>query len=683
MTENNFIEKIEFNNVNWFIKKSEINFEGYNEIQNLIEFYLKDKINAKRFKINCILGNNWSGKTKILSNIIHFFEKDIDKTWEKNLYFWKNKYEEWGLVETNCTYIFDDYFILSDMNNFSINKNILNSKNYNKFYSDILLFLNKDINKNIFSSFLNLEENYKIKLNVNFKNWKHNYWSKKSLLSFYEHYWKSSKENINDISKNIEYKWSLKFFLVMKNILIWADVNSTIFKLFWKVQIKYIWLMYIDLFLAMINHFNNDLNIRKLLKWDIKNKEFFNSEQYKNYKKSLEILKYFLDNILNDSFIKDILTKQQLKNLYNEKNNILKNFQYIKNNLNILLKNLDFLVKYFEEKNILNYKQKYPFKNYKNENILYEKFCDIVFNSKSKYILTNLLFWYEDIWIYNTNVNLNRLKDSKVNVEKNAKELYNINDMFHSWIYEIYDEIVCSEKYNCFIDIFPIEDYNILKNKFLNLNLHFTNNKLDKTKSFNNLSAWEKTILTRFTNIYMKIIEDFENWKTNFIILIDEPDLHLHLDWQRQYIQKLIDVFSTLDKKIKLHFIIATHSPFIISDLPSECIIKLNRKNNNSFQEKYKNKSFWANFVDIIKGWFFFENKVLMGSFAEENIKDFSIAQKFLMVWIKNIKDDHLREKEKSILKFLINNKIEKVEDFKKYIDLIWDDFLKENLLYL
>jgi predicted ATP-binding protein involved in virulence len=49
----------------------------------------------------------------------------------------------------------------------------------------------------------------------------------------------------------------------------------------------------------------------------------------------------------------------------------------------------------------------------------------------------------------------------------------------------------------------------------------------------------------------------------------------LHLEWQQVYIQRLIDVFSTIPSDITMHFIIATHSPFIISDLPKENIIKL------------------------------------------------------------------------------------------------------------
>lgn len=171
------------------------------------------------------------------------------------------------------------------------------------------------------------------------------------------------------------------------------------------------------------------------------------------------------------------------------------------------------------------------------------------------------------------------------------------------------------------------------------------------SKNFGDLSWWEKCMLARFTNIYMEIIN---SGKSDFIILIDEPDLHLHLDWQRQYIQKLIDVFSTINKDIKMHFILATHSPFIVSDLPSKSIILL----QNWKQVNYDWKTFWANYIDLIRDWFFFEKKVLMWSFAEK------------IIW--NIG--------KNELEAVMNWK----EDFewKELKENIWDEFLKDNLLY-
>ena len=58
------------------------------------------------------------------------------------------------------------------------------------------------------------------------------------------------------------------------------------------------------------------------------------------------------------------------------------------------------------------------------------------------------------------------------------------------------------------------------------------------------------------------------------IMFIDEPELTLHLDWQRV-------LFPTLLKQKKQNqFIIATHSPFIYSKYPEKEIVISDDKGN-------------------------------------------------------------------------------------------------------
>ncbi|HAT2179297.1 AAA family ATPase [Raoultella planticola] len=53
--------------------------------------------------------------------------------------------------------------------------------------------------------------------------------------------------------------------------------------------------------------------------------------------------------------------------------------------------------------------------------------------------------------------------------------------------------------------------------------------------------------------------------QNNSLILIDEPELSLHPKWQLNFISLLTDIFSGYKS---CHFIIATHSPNIVSSLP-------------------------------------------------------------------------------------------------------------------
>ncbi len=55
----------------------------------------------------------------------------------------------------------------------------------------------------------------------------------------------------------------------------------------------------------------------------------------------------------------------------------------------------------------------------------------------------------------------------------------------------------------------------------------------------------------------------------NHVLLIDEPELSLHVDWQR----RLIGLLTRLNPRMQL--IVATHSPEIMADLPDHQIFRI------------------------------------------------------------------------------------------------------------
>ncbi|MFJ5470651.1 AAA family ATPase [Pectobacterium carotovorum] len=55
------------------------------------------------------------------------------------------------------------------------------------------------------------------------------------------------------------------------------------------------------------------------------------------------------------------------------------------------------------------------------------------------------------------------------------------------------------------------------------------------------------------------------------IILIDEVDLHLHPEWQREFLPRLINVFPNMQ------FIVSTHSPFIIQSVKEGILVDLDK----------------------------------------------------------------------------------------------------------
>jgi predicted ATPase len=73
-------------------------------------------------------------------------------------------------------------------------------------------------------------------------------------------------------------------------------------------------------------------------------------------------------------------------------------------------------------------------------------------------------------------------------------------------------------------------------------------------------SSGELSILTAFLGL-AAAIED------GSLILIDEPEISLHPEWQQKYLDLLSGAFETYQG---CHFILATHSPLIVADAPPD-----------------------------------------------------------------------------------------------------------------
>ena len=73
----------------------------------------------------------------------------------------------------------------------------------------------------------------------------------------------------------------------------------------------------------------------------------------------------------------------------------------------------------------------------------------------------------------------------------------------------------------------------------------------------------------------------FTNIANDSLVLIDEPEISLHPNWQMRYVSFLKKVFS---KYSDSHFILTTHSHFLVSDLEGESssVIALTRDYNTN-----------------------------------------------------------------------------------------------------
>lgn len=104
-------------------------------------------------------------------------------------------------------------------------------------------------------------------------------------------------------------------------------------------------------------------------------------------------------------------------------------------------------------------------------------------------------------------------------------------------------------------------------------------------------------------------------------LIFDEAELYYHPDFQKQFVMKLIDYIAkcNLNKDIikSINVIIATHSPFVLTDILTQNTLYLSDGVPNTVERQ----TFGANYYDMLHDSFFFEDTAL-GGVATRRIKE-------------------------------------------------------------
>ncbi|OHE04515.1 AAA family ATPase [Sulfurimonas sp. RIFOXYB12_FULL_35_9] len=212
-------------------------------------------------------------------------------------------------------------------------------------------------------------------------------------------------------------------------------------------------------------------------------------------------------------------------------------------------------------------------------------------------------------------------------------------------------------------NFFDIEFFKIIENKSL---------------YFKDLSSGEQKLVLLFGKLNYVVRKFTMEGKENYILLLDEPDIYLHPNWQKKLISYFINFIENnqyLNEK-NIHIIIASHSPFILSDLPKENVIflKNDEKTGNckNVTKETNINTFGANIHTLLSHGFFMKDG-LMGEFAKEKIQSIikypeDIARKDL------IKDENKQLREEEKVKYENENK----KNFWNIQSIIGDDYLKQ-----
>lgn len=110
---------------------------------------------------------------------------------------------------------------------------------------------------------------------------------------------------------------------------------------------------------------------------------------------------------------------------------------------------------------------------------------------------------------------------------------------------------------------------------------------------FSMLSSGEQSFLLIIMSLYGYDME-------NGLMIIDEPELHLHPQMQKQF----IDMIDAISEKLKMQFIIATHSPVMINEKNIGHVYKCTKINNGTHIHNPPYKYIWtdeANLIHMLK----------------------------------------------------------------------------------
>lgn len=159
---------------------------------------------------------------------------------------------------------------------------------------------------------------------------------------------------------------------------------------------------------------------------------------------------------------------------------------------------------------------------------------------------------------------------------------------------------------------------------FFEYKIYLRKEDSDEEFPIENMSAGERqlyyivsTLVYHILNI--KSVKEKRVRYNNIAIVLDEVELGFHPEYQRKFICFLIETFERLElsKYLGIHFLITTHSPFMLSDLRKSNILYI--EDGKKIDKEDMLNPFGANMNDILAQSFFLRNG-FVGEFACKKI---------------------------------------------------------------
>lgn len=192
--------------------------------------------------------------------------------------------------------------------------------------------------------------------------------------------------------------------------------------------------------------------------------------------------------------------------------------------------------------------------------------------------------------------------------------------------------------------------------------------------NFSGLSSGERQIAYTISNILYHMVNVDSEWNDDYKetgkmsviqyrymnLILDEVELYFHPEMQRRFLHLLLKSIQSVNfRHLKgVNILFATHSPFILSDIPASNILRLGDE-----KERAQRNTFGGNIMEMLSDTFFMDSSI--GEIARNEIKTIALM---------NVQASNTgKEKRK---KLSLEYKAKKSR-FKYVASIIGDSFLK------
>ncbi len=201
---------------------------------------------------------------------------------------------------------------------------------------------------------------------------------------------------------------------------------------------------------------------------------------------------------------------------------------------------------------------------------------------ENKISLNKEVMYIDNCFVLN-NFNYNIYNDYKIHQDHLKAKL--LKNKFNS-DYSIANEIITTKKLDkIFEKLDSICDGEVIENRMRVLEYKEKNSKISLNMS--NVSAGLKTFIIIKTLLLNGSLEE------NGTIILDEPEIHLHPEWQLVFAELIV----LLQKEFNMHILLTTHSPYFL-----EAIELYSKKHGITDKCKYylaENENNMAKIVDV------------------------------------------------------------------------------------